>query len=587
MQKKTLEALTDMFRVLVFILLCVTGGLYSEEALIAPHLVVVQQDTLFGFTDSDAEFSDTTRDSLAIFLAEVEEAITQAKLIRNIIYSILILIFAFVLNFIVLKFSHKFEMFLIRVREKQEFYVRILPRLKINLLGILSGFIYFYDGLKLILIIYIIKQSVVFLLGLTDIGYYWDYESPFNGVFNSITLTILAWYTSKLIKLLTHKLYYKFNGMKPKILEKIQYKSFSLISEHKLIEVAKFITKMLYFTALVFLSYFYITILFSFFEFTQGWAEVLFGYIFAPVEHAFTALINFLPNVFAILVIYFLTKYALKVIKYLFTAIEKEVIVIPNFYKDWAEPTYKIVRFLVIVFSVIIIFPYLPGSNSPFFRGISVFVGVLFSLGSSSAIANIVAGVVLTYMRPFKEGDIVKISETTGRIMEKSLLVTRLRTIKNVDITVPNAMVLSSHITNFSSSAQEKGLIVHTTVTQGYEVPWKKVHELLIKAAVSCEFILTEPAPFVLTKSLDDYYITYEINAFTNFPYKMPLIYSELHQNIQELFNDAGLELVSPHYHAVRDGNQIAIPEENIKEGYEKPGFKIDKLTEFLSKFKV
>jgi small-conductance mechanosensitive channel len=319
--------------------------------------------------------------------------------------------------------------------------------------------------------------------------------------------------------------------------------------------------------------------LFSFFKFTENWAEVLFGYIFTPVQHAFISLINFLPNVFAIVVIFFLTKYALNVIKYIFTAIGNGKITINGFYKDWAEPTYKIVRFLVIVFAVIIVFPYLPGSDSPIFRGISVFVGVLISLGSTSAIANIVAGVVLTYMRPFKVGDIVKISETTGKIIEKTLLVTRMRTIKNVDITVPNAMVLSSHITNYSSSSQDKGLVVHTTITQGYEVPWQKIHDLLIKAAMSCENVLQDPPPFVLTKTLDDYYVTYEINAYTNTPNKMLWIYSELHQKIQELFSEAGLELLSPHYNVIRDGNKKTTNEEQ--------SIKLDKLTDILNKMKI
>jgi len=324
--------------------------------------------------------------------------------------------------------------------------------------------------------------------------------------------------------------------------------------------------------------------LFSFFTFTQTWAGVLFGYIFAPLRHTFTAIIEFLPNVFVILMVILLTKYLIKLIKIIFEAVEKQVIIIPNFYVEWATPTYKIVRFLVIVFAAIIIFPYLPGSDSPFFRGITVFVGVLFSLGSTSAIANVVAGVVLTYMRPFKVGDLVKISETTGCVIEKSLLVTRMRNVKNVDITIPNAMVLSSHITNYSSSSKEKGLVVHTVVTQGYEVPWKKVHDLLIQAALTCEYILKEPPPFVLTKKMDDYFMEYEINAYTHFPLKMPWIYSNLHQSIQDIFSAEGLELTTPHYHAVRDGNQSTLIEECLPEGYEKPGFKIDKLTELFIK---
>lgn len=186
-----------------------------------------------------------------------------------------------------------------------------------------------------------------------------------------------------------------------------------------------------------------------------------------------------------------------------------------------------------------------------------------------------VSGVVITYMRPFRIGDRVKIADTTGDVVEKTLLVTRIRTTKNVDITIPNAMVLGSHIINFSSSANEKGLILHTTVTIGYDVPWNKVHELLISASNETEHILKEPKPFVLQTSLDDFYVSYELNAYTNEPGKMARIYSQLHSKIQDKFNEAGVEIMSPHYGAMRDGNQTTIPENYLPKTYEPPAFKI------------
>jgi small-conductance mechanosensitive channel len=186
-----------------------------------------------------------------------------------------------------------------------------------------------------------------------------------------------------------------------------------------------------------------------------------------------------------------------------------------------------------------------------------------------------VAGVVLTYMRPFRIGDRVKIADTMGDIMEKTLLVTRVRTIKNVDVSIPNAMVLSSHIINFSSSAKKRGLILHTTVTIGYDVPWKKVHELLVSAAKSSENILDTPEPFILQTSLDDSYVSYELNAYTDKPNLMAKSYSELHQNIQDKFNEAGVEIMSPHYSSIRDGNQTAIPEDYLPKGYVPRPFRI------------
>jgi small-conductance mechanosensitive channel len=231
---------------------------------------------------------------------------------------------------------------------------------------------------------------------------------------------------------------------------------------------------------------------------------------------------------------------------------------------------------LVIVFAAIACFPYIPGSQSEGFRGISVFLGLLISLGSAAAIGNIIAGVVLTYMRPFQVGDRVKIADTFGDVTEKTLLVTRVRTIKNVDITIPNSLVLSSHIINFSSSMMKPPpLILHTSVTIGYDAPWRKVHELLIAAAKRTTHILETPEPFVLQTSLNDFYVTYEINAYTTQPNKMATIYAELHQNIQDSFNEAGVEIMSPHYTQIRDGNKTAIPDQYLPKSYQAPGLRI------------
>jgi len=186
--------------------------------------------------------------------------------------------------------------------------------------------------------------------------------------------------------------------------------------------------------------------------------------------------------------------------------------------------------------------------------------------------------VVLTYMRPFKVGDRVKIAETTGDITEKTLLVTRIRNTKNVEITIPNSMILGSHIVNFSTSSRGEGLILHSTVTIGYDVPYKTVHGLLISAALSTQDILKEPTPFVLQTGLEDFYVSYEINAYTFQPNKMARIYSELHANIQDKFNEARVEIMSPHYSAIRDGNQTTVPEDYLPKTYNAPSFRISDL---------
>ena len=214
--------------------------------------------------------------------------------------------------------------------------------------------------------------------------------------------------------------------------------------------------------------------------------------------------------------------------------------------------------------SAVIIYPYMPGANSPIFQGVSVLVGLLFSFGSTSAIANIIAGISLTYTRAFAIGDRVKVGDNIGDVLEKTLLVTRIRTIKNVDISIPNSTIFNSPIINYSRAMKETNLILHTTITIGYDVPWRKVHELLIEAALATDGILKEPKPFVFQESLDDFAVSYQINAYTDKPNAMASIYSYLHQNIQDYFNEAAVEIMSPHYSALRDGNKLTMPQDSI-----------------------
>jgi len=237
---------------------------------------------------------------------------------------------------------------------------------------------------------------------------------------------------------------------------------------------------------ILFVIYLSLPVIFSIFPETEGWTGTLLGWVLKPIRAALAAVLNYLPDLFTIVVIYLIFKYILKGIKYIFFEIKREHIRIRGFHTDWAIPTFNILRFMLYAFMLVLIFPYLPGSDSPAFQGVSVFLGILFSLGSSSAINNIVAGLVITYMRPFKIGDRVKIGDVTGDIVEKSMLVTRIRTIKNEDITVPNSMVMTSSTVNYSNHtmAEKQGLIVHYTVTVGYEVHWKQVYDLLTEAAL-------------------------------------------------------------------------------------------------------
>ncbi|HYM05014.1 MAG TPA: mechanosensitive ion channel domain-containing protein [Terriglobales bacterium] len=411
-------------------------------------------------------------------------------------------------------------------------------------------------------------------------------KSILLGVLYALIATSILLLIFSIFSRLFPKVYRTLNTWRGTRIRSVRIQRFEILPAHRITDFAVGLAKLLRFILVVIASYFYASLVLGFFPWTRGYAQVLVGYVLSPLRLIVDTAIAYLPNLFFILVIVLVSFYLVKFIKIIFKELGRGTITFQNFYPEWAEPTYKIVRFMIMALTLIIVFPYLPGAKSPAFQGISIFLGVLFSLGSTSAIANIVAGVILTYMRAFKIGDRVKIADTMGDVIEKTLLITRVRTIKNVEITIANAMVLGSHIINFSASGQQEGLVLHTTVTIGYDAPWRTVHQLLLDAALSTEGILKQPAPFILQTALDDFYVHYELNAYTDQPSRMAKIYSDLHANIQDKFNAAGVEIMSPHYSSVRDGNQIAIPEDHLPKGYTAPAFRLGVLDDVLDALK-
>lgn len=391
-----------------------------------------------------------------------------------------------------------------------------------------------------------------------------------------LLVLILAVFLFRIIRFGFRKALEFIDLKKDKWLRKLAYKDYTFLTEEQELSILFFLFKIFRWFVYAILLYITLPIIFSIFPFTKGWADTLFGLIWSPFKVVLIAVWEYLPNLFSILVIYIVMKYFIRFVKYIFSEIESGNLKISGFHADWAMPTYSILRFLLYAFMFIMIFPYLPGSDSDIFKGVSVFMGVLFSLGSSSAIANIVAGLVITYMRPFKIGDRIHIGDATGIVLEKTLLVTRMRNIRNEIITIPNSSLLTGNTVNYSTEAEEKGLIIHTSVTIGYDVPWRDMHQVLIDAANKTNLILNDPPPFVWQTSLEDFYVSYQINCYTNAPTRVMDIYSELHQHIQDICNERGIEIMSPHYRAGRDGSQTTIPADYLPKDYKAPGFNVN-----------
>lgn len=337
------------------------------------------------------------------------------------------------------------------------------------------------------------------------------------------------------------------------------------------------VLRIIRFFVLFLLLFNYATFVLRLFPWTRVFGESILGYFSQSLELVLSSIGKYLPNAFVIAIIIFITYYLIGLIKPFFTAIERGNLVIPGFYTDWAKPTYNILLVIIIAIAAIVAFPYLPGFDSPAFRGVSVFLGLLLSLGSTSAIANVIGGIILIYTRAFRIGDHIQVGDVIGDLIEKNFLVIRICTPTNKIITIPNSSLLSSNVINFSISSRElnRNLIIQTTITLGYDLPWRKAHKTLIEAALETEHILKEPAPFVLQTSLDNFYISYQLNAYTNQPNLMVIIYSELHQNIQDKCNEAGIEILSPSYTSLRDGNTTTIPENYLPSDYVAPPFRV------------
>ncbi|KAA6320277.1 Mechanosensitive channel MscK, partial [termite gut metagenome] len=362
-------------------------------------------------------------------------------------------------------------------------------------------------------------------------------------------------------RLFYKRLKVRVGKLKETKLKPIFISTYELFDTQKQLSILFFLLKILQGILILLQLLISVPILFSIFPQTEDLAYRIFSYIWNPIKELFIGIVEYIPNLFTIVIIWYAVKYAMKGIKYLVGEIESEKLKINGFYPDWAQPTYQIIRFLLYAFMIVMIYPLLPKSENGVFQGVSVFIGLIVSLGSSSVIGNVMAGLVITYMRPFKIGDRIKLNDTIGNVIEKTPFVTRIKTPKNEIVTIPNSFIMSSHTVNYSSSARNYGLILHTDVSFSFEVHRETAHRILIKAALDTPDVLPDPAPFVLGISFQDSGFTYQINVYIKDADKINRIYSDLHHNIQELANKEGVEMVVQHYIATRDGEETAIPE--------------------------
>jgi len=330
----------------------------------------------------------------------------------------------------------------------------------------------------------------------------------------------------------------------------LEAKSARFIRAQQLAQILHGLTKTLLVVLTALTLYFSLDFVLGLYPWTRGFAIWLFGLILNPLEEMGAGLLATIPDLFWLAIIYFITRSILGMIQTFFRGIESGSVTLESFERDWAWPTYRILCLVVIVFALVMAYPHIPGSHSEAFKGISVLLGLIISLGSSSIIGNIIAGYSLAYRRPFKIGDRIKINDTVGEVAEIRVLTTRLRSLKNEEVVIPNTSVLNGEVINYSTLARKEGLILHTTVGIGYETPWRQVEAMLKQAADRTGGLFKKPKPFVLQKELGDFAVTYEINAFFADPKNMAHIYSAMHRNILDVFNEYGVAIMTPSYEA-------------------------------------
>ncbi len=345
------------------------------------------------------------------------------------------------------------------------------------------------------------------------------------------------------------------------------------------------IHKIIYWSVILIVTYLFIPLILSFFPLTQKLSDAISSGISNTLSVGWNAFLDYLPNIFIIIatvaVIYFLIRSC----KRFFLAIENETISLPGFYPDWARPTYKLSVFLIVAFTLALIYPYLPGADSASFQGISIFIGALVTIGGAGTLASLVGGFIIIYTRAYQIGDRIEVDNIKGDVVEKTILSTRICTLDNEVVTIPNSSIVASNIVNYTAAMRDfkRPLLLRANITLGYDVPWRQVYQTLISAANATTHIIKEPAPFVVQISLDDYYVSYQLKAYTENPQLMIKTYSELYENIQDKCNEVGIEIMSPHYSAIRDGNQNTIPENYLPQDYDAPGFRIDPLQQQLN----
>jgi small-conductance mechanosensitive channel len=347
---------------------------------------------------------------------------------------------------------------------------------------------------------------------------------------------------------------------RPKM-EGLEAKAFGMLDADQFWGIFEQSVRAAWWLVLVVIAYAYVDMALAQFPWTRYASHWLLNLVMDPLRIMAQGVAQSMPGLAFIAILIIVVRYLLMWLRLFFLGVGSGSVRISGFEPEWAKPTFNAVRIVIVALTLVVAYPYIPGSGTDAFKGISVLAGVLVSIGSSNMLGNVIAGYVLIYQKAFHVGDRVTIGEHVGDIMEIKQQVTIMRTVHSEEVVIPNSAVLGSQIVNYSATARKGGFIVYSSVTIGYDTPWRQVEAMLLAAAERTPGLLKDPKPFVLKRALEDFYVKYELNAYSRDASQLLQLYSALHQNILDEFNEHGVQIMSPHFFGQPD-HSVVVPKE-------------------------
>jgi small-conductance mechanosensitive channel len=373
-------------------------------------------------------------------------------------------------------------------------------------------------------------------------------------------LAIAAGWTllATLVYLALLRLFYKvdqavgrrFGAMAALQVEKVHVHGVSVFDAHQIRWVARRLVTVLAWALGLFATYTWVSLVLKLFPYTRPWGEEMEDGLFAILRNILLGVAKAIPGVLVVILIVLLTYGVTRVADLFFQRIQQGKLTLGSLDADTVVPTRRLFQLAVWAFALALAYPYLPGAETEAFKGVSVLLGVMVSIGASSLVGQAASGLILMYTRAFRLGEFVRIGETQGTVVGLGAFATRIRTGLGDEVLLPNSYALQNTTHNYSRSGHEVGFLINTGVTIGYATPWRQVHAMLEEAARRTQAIATDPLPYVRQTALSDFYVDYRLIAYapTDSPEERADILSRLHANIQDVFNENGVQILSPHY---------------------------------------